>query len=226
MSLLLESELVNPVLRSLTGPHRGFALTGSSILRYQPDILPFAAVAEAGTVLSAASVLKHGTVFFCDVLPTLSGNGAAESRFRVAQMIYRGKAHAVPPHEEELELSLTHAADMVALTDVAFPGFFRIHTVQLGRYLGIKQDGRLVAMAGERFRFPGAREISAVCTRPGFTGRGYAAHLVTRLLNTTSELAFLHVTESNTRAVGLYERLGFEHARTVEVMKVEPKPSA
>lgn len=217
-------ELVNPVFRALSAAHSRFALTGTSILRYQPDVLPFAAVSETATVIDADDVLVHGTVFFCDVLPALSGNEATQTCFRVAQMIYRGKPHAAAPHENEVELSMANADEMVELTDVAFPGFFRVRTVQLGRYLGIRQDGRLVAMAGERFRLPGIREISAVCTRPGYTGQGFAAHLMSRLHNSIPESTFLHVTESNTRAIALYKRLGWEHARTVEVMKVERKP--
>jgi ribosomal protein S18 acetylase RimI-like enzyme len=213
-------QLVNPVSLALAGKQEDFALARHSYLRYQPDVLPFAAVSEAGTVVQIDSELDAGPLFFCDVLPKLVGDHFVESRFRVAQMVYRGDPLAEAPHEHEFELTLSEAEEMLELTSVAFPGFFRIHSVKLGRFVGIKQHGQLVAMAGERFRLAGLREISAVCTRPGFTGKGFGSHLMKRLLGASAELPFLHVSESNAHAVALYKRLDFEHVRTIDVMKV------
>ncbi len=110
-------------------------------------------------------------------------------------------------------LSAEDSPAMVALTDAAFPGFFRTRTYTLGHYFGIHVDGALVAMAGERIAVPGYREISAVCTLPGHTGQGYAAHLIRHILHfqAASGLgSFLHVAAANSRAIGLYERLGFK----------------
>src|ERR1700752_4459190 len=82
----------------------------------------------------------------------------------------------------------------------------------MGTYLGIRKDGKLVAMAGERLRIPGYTEISAVCTHPDHLGHGYAARLITRLLQRIcrrKEQPFLHVRADNDRAIALYARLGF-----------------
>jgi ribosomal protein S18 acetylase RimI-like enzyme len=215
-----QDQLFNPVWTALTGKQKDFALSGSSLLRYQPDVLPFAAVMEPGAVVSIDRELDAGTMFFCDVLPELRGDHFTAACFRVVQMVYRGDPKEEPPHEHEVELTLADAEEMVELTSVAFPGFFRIHSVKLGRFVGIRQEGQLIAMAGERFRLPGLREISAVCTRPGYTGRGLAGHLMRRLLGGGSEWPFLHVSESNTHAIALYERLEFELVRTIDVLKV------
>jgi ribosomal protein S18 acetylase RimI-like enzyme len=219
----LQDQLINPVWLALAGKQKDFAVSRHSHLRYQPDVLPFAAVSEAGTVVEIDSELDAGPLFFCDVLPKLAGDHFVESRFRVAQMVYRGDLLAEATHEHEVELTLSDAEEMLELTSVAFPEFFRIHSVKLGRFVGIKQDGQLVAMAGERFRLPVLREISAVCTRPGSTGKGFASHLMKRLLGSSAELPFLHVSESNSHAFALYQRLDFEHVRTIDVMKVSRK---
>jgi ribosomal protein S18 acetylase RimI-like enzyme len=118
-----------------------------------------------------------------------------------------------------VESRLLGAADalaMSALTDTAFPGFFRARTHLLGKYFGVHVDGELVAMAGERLALPGFREISAVCTHPAHTGKGYAAGLMLRLMcaHAVAGLkSFLHVATENERAIALYERLGFVKTR-------------
>lgn len=101
---------------------------------------------------------------------------------------------------------------MLALAQLTKPGPFGLRTRELGTYIGIRQNGQLVAMAGERLRVPGFTEISAVCTHPDHLGRGYAATLMTELMHrirSRGEVPFLHVREDNTRAIPIYERLGF-----------------
>jgi len=72
-------------------------------------------------------------------------------------------------------------------------------------------------MAGERLKVPGYTEISAVCTHPDHTGKGYARVLMAELMqriHERGETAFLHVRQDNTRAIEVYERLGF-HTRVI-----------
>ncbi len=101
---------------------------------------------------------------------------------------------------------------MVELATLTKPGPFGTRTHELGVYLGIRHEGKLVAMAGERLKVPGYTEVSAVCTHPEHTGRGYAQALMTGVMGrifARGETPFLHVREANTRAVRIYEKLGF-----------------
>src|SRR5580698_8920901 len=112
------------------------------------------------------------------------------------------------------ELGLKDSLEMVELTALTKPGPFGTRTHKLGTYLGIRQDGggRLMAMAGERLKVPGYTEVSAVCTHPDHTGKGYARLLmleVMRRIRERDETPCLHVRQDNIRAVELYERLGF-----------------
>lgn len=120
-------------------------------------------------------------------------------------------------------LSCADAAEMVELTTVAFPGYFRIRTCEMGSYYGVRDGGRLVSMAGERFAFDRYVEISGVCTHPEYTGKGYAAALIIRLLldhRRDGWLSCLHLSANNKRAKELYERLGFAVNREVNFHRV------
>ena len=91
-------------------------------------------------------------------------------------------------------------------------------TMELGRYFGIYQDGRLAAIIGERMGTNTTREISAICTHPDFLGRGYARRLTAMLTNATlaeGRLPFLHVSYENPRAKSLYDKMGYRVRRDV-----------
>jgi predicted GNAT family acetyltransferase len=110
------------------------------------------------------------------------------------------------------ELCDEDSPEMVELATLTKPGPFGTRTHELGYYVGMRVDGKLVAMAGERLKVPGYTEVSAVCTHPDHLGRGYAGRLMTevmRCIRQRGEKPFLHVRSDNARAIALYERLGF-----------------
>jgi ribosomal protein S18 acetylase RimI-like enzyme len=114
--------------------------------------------------------------------------------------------------QELVELGTRDSQEMIELTALTKPGPFGPRTHELGTYLGIRVEGKLIAMAGERLKVPRYTEVSAVCTHPDYLGRGYAGMLmaeVMRRIQARGETPFLHVREDNTRAIGLYERLGY-----------------
>ncbi len=113
---------------------------------------------------------------------------------------------------EIVPLGLRDSPEMIDLTTLTKPGPFGSRTHELGTYVGIRDGTRLTAMAGERLKVEGFTEVSAVCTHPDYLGRGYAGILMTEVVHgirQRGETAFLHVRGDNTRAIALYERLGF-----------------
>jgi predicted GNAT family acetyltransferase len=116
-------------------------------------------------------------------------------------------------------LTAADAADMHALITIAFPGYYRPRTREMGDYHGIRAaDGTLAAMGGERLMLPGYSEISGVCTHPTHRGHGYASSIMGHLIRdhrTQDRLSWLHVLTTNHHPIALYQHMGFETIRTV-----------
>lgn len=226
-----EDMFVNPVLHALETRQRRFALFAGDACKYQTDVAPFAAVAarEPEAMRQLASLLAPGEmVYMMGAQPRMVPGLEFKDTLAGVQMMFPENA-ALPPIPENFlaaelaTLSCKDAAEMVALTEVAFPGYFRIRTCEMGSYYGVRVDGRLVAMAGERMAFDRYKEISGVCTHPGYRGRGYAGALITRLLadhRRDGWLSCLHTAAANKRAIALYERLGFGISRDVAFHRV------
>jgi ribosomal protein S18 acetylase RimI-like enzyme len=118
-------------------------------------------------------------------------------------------------------LGVTDAADMTALAAETEPGPYGVDGWRTGGYVGVRRSGRLVAMAGERFRAPGWAEVSGVCVHPSARGQGLGAAVtlaVAEGIRARGDRALLHVREHNATARRLYERLGFVERATVDVV--------
>ena len=210
--------LDNPVWNALTGPHAHLAVGNDAALRYPSDIAMFygvpdplglgvAAIADLATPDDVAVFISAGEV-------TAPSNSRPVYTGLFHQMVCTTTTSAVPTATpvETVALGDDDVEDMLALVALTEPGPFLARTHTLGTYLGVRDNGRLVAMAGHRMRVHGATEVSAVCTHPDARGRGYAAHLVRQLasdINAAGERAFLHVSVDNAAARAVYERVGF-----------------
>jgi predicted GNAT family acetyltransferase len=141
--------------------------------------------------------------------------------FELVQMVGEDARGAHDP--DVVTLGWADVPEMLELVRMTDPGPFLMRTIELGKYVGIRRDGALVAMAGERLHFDGWTEISAVCTAPRHRGQGLASRLVSTLvadIQHRSERVFLHVVTANVNAIRLYEGLGFRarRGRTISVL--------
>ncbi len=145
----------------------------------------------------------------------------AVAAFDLVQMIGERVTGAECP--EAIALGDADVPEMLELVAQTEPGPFLARTIELGDYLGIRCEGALVAMAGERLQLDGWTEISAVCTQPEHRGRGLASQLIGALIaaiQLRSERVFLHVLATNSGAIALYEQLGFRIRRTTTLTVV------
>lgn len=211
-------ELENPIWAALDSAQQHFSIAAGAARRYPADVAPFCAVAEEGVPLSAEDLagIADGSYYFLGAMPSLPAGWSLQPLSGVLQMVYEGGPVALHGGEGIRVLAADDPA-MVELTDIAFPGYFRQRTGEMGRYVGIHNEGgRLVALSGERMDLGHLREVSAVCTHPDFTGRGYARRLVEYIMHGMQQQGvrpMLHVGAANARAQALYRSMGFAATR-------------
>ncbi|WP_176041003.1 GNAT family N-acetyltransferase [Burkholderia stabilis] len=212
------------VWNALTGRQRRFALGNDRAMRFPVAVAPFGAIADT----SAASldalrelIAAHGPVALVTPggIETPAGLSAIR-RAPLLQMIWQGTPD--PAYEtEHVRLAEADVPDMLALTTAAQPGPFGPRTIELGDYIGVRSEGRLAAMAGERMRVDGHTEISAVCVDAAFRRQGLAARLIRSLITAIgarAETPFLHVLTTNQVAIERYLALGFIVRREMSLL--------
>jgi ribosomal protein S18 acetylase RimI-like enzyme len=207
--------LDNPAWHALIGPHASFAIGDDLVRQYPADVAPFVAVrtwedprvwdALADLVGSGADIGLAGS----DELPPagweILGRGDGVQLVQTDALQPR-------PFAEAVELGSDDVPEMLALVERNEPGPFRPRTYELGRYIGIRRDGCLIAMAGERLHPEGWTEISAVATDVEYRGQGLASRLVLDVafhIQERGDRALLHAAATNVGAIAVYQRLGF-----------------
>ena len=189
--------LDRPAWNALAGPHAALAEGDVRARRYPPDVVPFAAARDdsAECIAALAALPRGGSV--AQMVLTRTPEPGADARIE--------------------RLAERDAAEMLALATLTEPGPFTLKAQALGTFFGVRIDGRLAAMAGERMKSAGHAELSGVCCHPDVRGRGLARLLsifVTHRILARGETPFLHAWDHNAPAIALYETIGFTQ-RTV-----------
>ena len=207
--------LDRPVWSARSGRQLDLSVGDDFARRFAPEIGPLAAARDE----SVASLAALNTLIPDDgALILLEAEGAAvvpetgvSRTARGVQMIV-ADLKAVRSAVRMEPLSDADAAEMLALAELTEPGPFAARTHTLGQFWGVRENGRLAAMAGERMKPEGFAEVSGVCVHPAHRGRGHAAALsalVADHIKARGETPFLHAYADNAGAIHLYESLGF-----------------
>src|SRR5580704_1842005 len=212
--------LNNPIWQSLITTHAHFAEIHGTVRKFPHAVSVLAGLPEPTpeNYDSLGAMMRPGerVGLFLQDPPDPPAPWAIDRTCPLLQMLcekrsaFQGVPRAMQP--EFIRLSKADVPEMLALTKLTNPGPFGARTHELGDYFGIRVAGTLAAMAGERLRLQGYTEVSAVCTHPDHLGHGYASALlglITDRVFGRGELPILHVLPENTRAIQVYERLGF-----------------
>lgn len=219
--------LDNPIWSALTTDHATLALGDDRARRYPTEIGPLAGIPAQSTESYASLAHLAGPggalgIFLQEPLRLPQGwtllRGGVLDQMVAPQP--RPLPATAPPGVELRRLTAADAPAMVELAHLTEPGPFELRTLELGTFYGILQSGRLLAMAGKRMHVPGAIEVSGVCTHPDARGRGYARHLMSRVIDEivlAGRVPFLHTLAGNEAAIRIYASLGFVRRRSFEL---------
>ncbi|MGP9682350.1 MULTISPECIES: GNAT family N-acetyltransferase [unclassified Brachybacterium] len=220
-AVLDDPVLDNPVWSSLTGHHAHQAVGNDLVKHFPEDVSPFVGVKD----------WEHPDVW--DAVLDLFGHGATVGVSHADPVLPEGweQVFSIPgvqltqtallrarPDSEALELGAADSPDMLALVERTKPGPFLPRTHELGRYVGVRREGRLIAMAGERLHPDGWTEISGVAVDADHRRQGLASRLVLDVafhIQQRGDRALLHASAANTGAISGYEKLGFALRRRV-----------
>lgn len=228
MRQTLNHLLENIFWHSLTGPHAKFAAGTDDARRYAPGFSPIVGFPdfERPNFAALRPYCEPGEHFYCDGWTGAAPEGwRTEAESTMFRMVWEGPMPKTDEAPDAVVLGTQHAQQAFDLAMLTRPGPFGLRTIELGEYYGYFENGRLVAMAGERMAAEGLREISGVCTHPDFQGRGYARRLMLKLILRQlqrGETPFLHVMRDNAAAHGLYLRMGFFDYKECVVRVVTP----
>ena len=221
--------LDRPIWSALTTRQQDLAEGGALARRYPTAITPFADMTD----MSAESFAALGKLLSGSEIAVLFTPDAvtAPAEFKIllaetGEQLIGTPAEAAVSGVEPVTLGDNDVAEMIALTELTKPGPFSARTHELGTFLGIRIDGKLVAMTGERMKPANYTEMTAVCVHPDHRGRGYAQVLlgaVARGIVARGEIPFLHVFTSNISAIALYERQGMRIRRRLHVTVLQKR---
>lgn len=215
--------LDRPIWSSLRHGWSSLAQGDGRALRLDPDYGPFAAAAsQSGADMDALSVLAAdtGEAWVVENFEAMAPPGMAVARRGVLSQMVAHDLTARRGGFDVIALGDSDAAEMQALAALTKPGPFTRLTHRLGDFIGVREGGKLIAMAGERMRIDGHCEVSGVCTDPAHRGRGLAGTLmsiVAERICARGETPFLHSYADNAVAIGLYESLGFRYRTTIHL---------
>ena len=212
----MEYLLANPVFSALQGGNSNFCLGDEDVLYFPKEVSPFLSLKEwndSSFSRIAQWIEPNRTILLAHRTPIkVPSDWLLKFQIIGTQFVYPTPNFQVVDISLIQKLNVTHVEEMIQLTRLTKPGPFDTRTIEFGNYEGIFSDGKLVAMAGWRMQFENYLEVSAVCTHPGYVGKGYARTLLQSQINSIlvqNKIPFLHSRADNTRAIDLYEGLGF-----------------
>jgi predicted GNAT family acetyltransferase len=221
--------LDRPIWSALTTRQQALAEGSELARRYPVPIAPFADMAD----MSPQSFAALGALMSGSEIAVLFTSNAVTppDQFKImladtGEQMIGTPAESAVDGVEIVTLGLADVSEMMALTELTKPGPFSARTHELGTFLGIRIDGQLVAMTGERMKPGNYTEMTAVCVHPDHRGRGYAQALlgaVARQISARGEIPFLHVFSSNASAIALYRRQGMEIRRRLHVTVLQKR---
>ena len=207
-------KLDDPVFYSLQEVHHHIAEFHHGIAFYNPDYAVFGGTQTDEDLSKSIEQYLHqkGFLYWVGKAPKWGDSAGLLEPLVCEQMILTTPID-IPMKNQIVAMKSTAQKEAVGeLVNHVQPGYFREKTIEIGTYYGIYEWDQLVATAGERMKMNRFIEVSAIVTRPEHRRKTYAKQLIKQLTDVIFEenkVPYLHVLETNTKAIQLYQKMGF-----------------
>jgi len=213
----MQHVLDNPAWNALISGNKHLANGNGEVKYFDREVSPFVGFRDYSTenfqlLLDLLPHQREVRMITTPIETEIPAQWKVLREIKGLQMVYDIEKAPVEPELELTLLTDAHVPQMLALTKLTNPGPFDLRTIEFGQYYGVFDGDKLVAMTGQRMHVFNYAEVSAVCTHPDYTGKGYARQLLIHHVNrikAASEIPFLHVRYNNDRAIKVYESIGF-----------------
>ena len=213
----MQHVLDNPAWNALISGNKHLANGNGEVKYFDREVSPFVGFRDYSTenfqlLLDLLPHQREVRMITAPIETEIPAQWKVLREIKGLQMVYDIEKAPVEPELELTLLTDAHVPQMLALTKLTNPGPFDLRTIEFGQYYGVFDGDKLVAMTGQRMHVFNYAEVSAVCTHPDYTGKGYARQLLIHHVNrikAASEIPFLHVRYNNDRAIKVYESIGF-----------------
>ncbi len=222
----------NPVWSSLNGALKHLSVGNDLARRFQTDVNVFAGTqdrSDAATEALYEILPETSSVYLMQCVPVRLPKDAkvlmerAGVQYQAARSFVGGPEAAPKPGFPVQRMTDADAADILELATLTKPGPFFKNTHRMGDFFGIRLDGQLIAVAGERFRCGKSAEVSAVCVHPDFQGKGLGRHMVAvsaANIEARGDVPFIQAWADNAPAIGLYKSMGYEFRTDILVTEL------
>jgi len=216
----MEELLASPAWHALNSGNKSLGFGNEKVKYFAGDVSPFAALVvntnENFQLLHEIHPGGRPALFMSEVEISIPQPWQVAAVIKGIQMVCKKQVLSEKGDTVIVSLFEKHIPQMLELTKLTNPGPFAKRTIEFGHYAGIFEGDQLVAMAGQRLLAYEYAEVSAVCTHPDHTGKGYAKQLVdhqVKRIFAEGNIPYLHVRHDNVAAIKVYENTGFCKSR-------------
>jgi len=224
--------LDNPAWNALISGNKNLSYGNDEVKYFDREVSPFVAMKEISEdhFKILHELLPHSipVLFISPERMEFPNFWSVRRLIKGIQMIYEGDILKEISYDNIIPLKTEDVPQMISLTKLTDPGPFGLRTIEFGHYHGIFDRDRLVAMAGQRLHVYNYTEVSAVCTHPDHTGKGYARQLLKhqiKRMQSEGNVPYLHVRSDNDRAIKVYADLGFKTRREIYFYVIQKPPN-
>src|ERR1044071_576172 len=166
----MKDELYNPAFNALLTGDKHLGHSSGKVRYFDEEVSPFAGFEDGydNGFKELHQLLPAGRKIIYAIPEPIKEPPGWEVKIEMKGLQFVFKEGIKPdiPSLQPVALTNNNITEMMDLAALTKPGPFGPRTIEFGHYHGFFENGKLIAMTGQRMHVGNYTEISAVCTHP------------------------------------------------------------